>query len=181
MLAVDSDEFLVTPDVPAVREVAGLYADCPWNPIVLCIQLNYVSGRVTPNGPARMFRNDGRTVWTRRIHEIPTSVEDSASPDVRRPLVRIRFNHFGYDPATIDTKAKCERNLELLFRDLNDHPNDARTLFYIGREHAGLGQRDEALHYLTLAKANMSPDEEVYFRSEMQEILAYLKAAETTS
>lgn len=176
VIAVDSDEYLVTPDVPAIRQVAGIYSDYPDPVVVLCIQLNYVNGRVGMNGPARMFKNDGKINWSRRIHEYPVPVGDASTLTVHKPLVRVRLNHFGYDPSTVNTEEKCKRNLQLLYRDLDDYPDDARTMFYIGREHAGLGNKDKALEYLTLARSNMTADDKAYFQSELEQILTYLES-----
>lgn len=91
----------------------------------------------------RMVKRDAYK-WQGRIHEvlIPTYPASYARSEHCHVL-----HHGSGDP-----RAKLERNIRLLELAHHDDPDDARTLFYLGRDLIAIGERDRGRgaleHYL---------------------------------
>lgn len=155
VIHVDSDEILWAEDKESIRKVAGFFHGVhgvQGSVVLSTMVVNRAQGFQTKvESVARMFRRDTNITWHRRIHEYPAP-EDVPLSSVISATVRIRFLHDGYDPAKVNTKEKFQRNISLLLRDLEEHPNDPRTLHFIGREYFFLKDIEKALVYLRRAK-----------------------------
>lgn len=173
-IGVDSDEILLADDVGAIREAAGLYADFVGPLVISSIIINRFGQQHELKRPSRMFKNDGSIKWFRRIHEFPAPADGSPLTTVHAPVLRMRFDHRGYDPTVADTEAKYRRNLKLLLKDVADHPTDARTLHFIGREYVLLSEFENGMKYLNEAKRHLSPTEE---RIYLPAIERYMRVA----
>ena len=70
-----------------------------------------------------------------------------------KPLYRetgLHFDHSGYTDASI-LQQKATRNLNLLLKELQQHPSDTYTLFQIGQAYRSLNMPDKALPYFEKA------------------------------
>jgi len=105
----------------------------------------------------RCVRNDGSFRWQGRVHE---TLSSSGPGRLVRSEAVVVEHHSPPDRA----EAKSRRNLALLERELTDsgpRPS-ARLLFYLGREHDGLGETEEALDAFERCAAVSTWDEERY-------------------
>jgi glycosyltransferase involved in cell wall biosynthesis len=105
----------------------------------------------------RCVRNDGSFRWQGRVHE--TLWSSGPGRLVRSDAVVVE-HHSPPDRA----EAKSRRNLALLEREVRDSEGrpSARLLFYLGREHDGLGDIDAALSAFERCAAASTWDEERY-------------------
>ena len=104
---------------------------------------------------SRLFRNDPRIRFTGRVHE---QIEPSLAVFGAAPApCELTILHTGYavDPAT--NRAKAERNLRGLLRDLEDQPSDRFLALKVGQLYTTLGQHDRALDYLTRGASTTAP------------------------
>ncbi len=90
----------------------------------------------------RLFRNLPYIRWHHRIHEqILPAVEQWGG---RARWADVVIEHTGYQDAAC-RRRKLERNLKLLLLEKAEQPEDAFTLFNLGRTYRDLGQLEEAL------------------------------------
>jgi hypothetical protein len=117
---------------------------------------------VTPDGElqsshpqVRLFPNDARLRWERRVHEqiIPSIERHGGS--VRETGIVLR--HFGYASKEV-ILAKAERNLRLCELECQGAPLDAYAQFCRGAALVDLGRHAEALIALNLAAGGLLPD-----------------------
>jgi glycosyltransferase involved in cell wall biosynthesis len=101
---------------------------------------------------ARLFPRDC-VRWVRRIHE---SVEVLGTPQgiptIDTPIV---IQHIGYTTAEM-RQAKNARNLRLLQLENLERPNDAVTMYHLGRLYLILGRAAEASFWLQRSHAAFS-------------------------
>src|SRR5690606_2444314 len=64
-----------------------------------------------------------------------------------------------------------ERNRELLERDLDRDPDDARTVFYLGLTYQDLGRREQAIDLLTRRSEMGGWDEQVFYAAYRAAVL----------
>ncbi|NFD29461.1 glycosyltransferase family 2 protein [Clostridium botulinum] len=75
-------------------------------------------------------------------------------PDFKSPVLNtnIRFIHYGYDNNDYELmECKFKRNIELLFKQLRDNPEDIYVNFQIATSYAMHKDLEEALKYITKA------------------------------
>jgi tetratricopeptide (TPR) repeat protein len=84
--------------------------------------------------------------FCRPIHE--HILPEVYAPQVHRQLAHIRIEHHGYASDEL-YRAKLRRNLAILHRYHDEHPEDVSTVYDLGRTYAGLGEWREAKDYLT--------------------------------
>jgi tetratricopeptide (TPR) repeat protein len=158
---VDGDEILFPEDVPYVRELAGLFHDSFYPPILHIWQNNLVNGKVTPDlSQARMFAMNRGLHYRGKIHEQITAIEgDMFQANHLRASVRLRVEHDGYEPAIVQEKNKLQRNLVLLEQMIQEEPENPGWWYFYGRETLASGDRDKALEILrkTEALAQLQP------------------------
>jgi hypothetical protein len=99
-------------------------------------------------GQIRLFPNHPGIRWKQRVHE--TILESVVSIGLQLRPTEVEILHTGYqDPAEL--RRKMIRNIALLQMELDEQPERASTLIYLGWTYLGLGQPDRALPYLQLA------------------------------
>jgi glycosyltransferase involved in cell wall biosynthesis len=103
---------------------------------------NIVTHRATrffPRRPDLRFRG--------ALHE---ALEYAPAPETTRSLSTsaIRLSHLGYQPALYVSKGKDKRNLQILQRELEKNPDDARALFYLALQHLTQERTGQAYLYL---------------------------------
>ncbi|WP_053960686.1 tetratricopeptide repeat-containing glycosyltransferase family 2 protein [Sulfobacillus thermosulfidooxidans] len=154
VLWVDADEWLFPEDVAVPRVVAGLFHAADPPPILRIVQMNRIGSVVDPNyDSSRMFRVGQGFRWVGRIHEqiAPPSAGASLIP-WPRPVVRIRVDHAGYDPAVVQRKGKWDRNIRLLRQAVAEAPHDVVPLGFLGRDLFLAGHTEEAVEVLRQAE-----------------------------
>lgn len=104
----------------------------------------------------RLFRNIPGIAYIGRVHE---QLWPTVEPLRRRWKLQTRFSramlrHHGYDAATRQRRQKTQRNLFLLQRALEEHPDDPNLWMNLGLELAHAGHNRAALDaYLTAWQA----------------------------
>jgi glycosyltransferase involved in cell wall biosynthesis len=99
----------------------------------------------------RIFRNGKKLMYEGAIHEL-------LRPKQNRKLYALDASeiitvfHTGYSGEEVERKNKSDRNLTLLFKELEKKPNDSLTLFYISESLMINNKFVEAIEYLTKAK-----------------------------
>ncbi len=102
----------------------------------------------------RLFRNHPYVRWRYRVHEqILPSIGQWGGQTRWTDVV---IHHTGYqDPAL--RQRKLERNLHLLELEVAEQPDDAFTLFNLGRSYLDLGRTEEALPVLRRSLERSAP------------------------
>lgn len=129
ILQIDADEFLSEKyDLKELREklVAEFY-DPEVN--VVSIKIKDHNGGMSRN-LRRIYRNDGTLYYYGYVHEELRS----NGGDINESISEIIFNHDGYKAEVIEAKNKCDRNISLLRKTINDEPENSRWLFFIIRD-----------------------------------------------
>ncbi|MGG1518327.1 glycosyltransferase [Paenibacillus oryzisoli] len=153
VLWVDADEALLPADVPAVREVAGIFHSLPVPAALHVWHLNRVNGAVRHDfSQVRMFPAQRGLRYYGRIHEQVGTAAGVFQDDTYRRAVRIRLDHNGYEPSVVQSRGKLERNLRLLAQMVHDEPNNPGHLLFLGRELLAAKREEEALTVLLEAE-----------------------------
>ncbi|MFC3844785.1 glycosyltransferase [Paenibacillus sp. GCM10012304] len=150
---MDADEHLVKEDVKAIREAAGLYHKTAI-PAILCLwQINSIQNHIKHNfSQARLFPlGKGLKYWG-RVHEQVGTQSGVYNLEAQRFKVKIRVLHDGYEPSVMKNKQKIERNLKLLYRMVQEEPDNPAAWFYLGRDLLGAGKELEAIEALLEAE-----------------------------
>jgi tetratricopeptide (TPR) repeat protein len=102
----------------------------------------------------RLFRNHPYIRWRYRVHEqiLPAIGEGGGATR----WTDVVIHHTGYqDPAF--RRRKLQRNLRLLELEVAEQPDDAFTLFNLGRSYLDLGRLDEAIPILERSLERSGP------------------------
>ncbi len=106
---------------------------------------------VLPSGPTeplrmvdhcRLFRNHPQIRWHYRVHEQVLPAIHQLGGDIRHTDIVVR--HIGYQDGS-KRPDKLVRNCRLLEADQQDNPNDAFTLYNLGRIKERMGKMEEAI------------------------------------
>ena len=110
--------------------------------------------RVVDHG--RLFRNHPELRWHYRVHEqILPAVHRLGGKTIKTDVV---VQHIGYQDAS-KRPGKLERNRQLLELEHKDNPNDAFTLYNLGRINERLGKVPEAMPYWRRCLSLVPPNE----------------------
>jgi tetratricopeptide (TPR) repeat protein len=153
VLSIDSDEELYPEDVDNVRTIAGLLDDLPGAFALRIFQMNQIGDVISPSLETRLFPHHRGIQWFRPIHE--QLVAENA-PILPSYPVLIRVRHDGYDARKTDVEQKYRRNVALLSQHVQTYPTDDVSHAFLGREYLMLGEIENALHHLQLAKELLS-------------------------
>lgn len=146
ILVVDADEHLVQEDGPRLRKaVDHPVADAYVYDIISFAgddDLEVITKRLG------LFKSRPDFRFRGQIHEqINYAVRDAKVPVAH---LRVRFEHYGYDPAVRLERNKSERNLNLVCKCLQEDPENAFMHFNCAQELFVLGRAEEAVdHYQT--------------------------------
>jgi glycosyltransferase involved in cell wall biosynthesis len=151
---LDADDRI---DRPNQEKLRALFAGLGDGVVAYMMQCASVtrSGKLKTSHPLpRLFPNDPRFRWERRVHEqIVPSVEKHGGE--LRPT-DIVIHHHGYEDPLL-TRAKTERNLRLCDLECAERPFDAYTHYCRGSALADLGRDAEALVALNFAAGGFLP------------------------
>ncbi|HZG57969.1 glycosyltransferase family 2 protein [Paenibacillus sp.] len=155
VLWLDADEWLHEDDAEAVKEAAGCYQTLG-RPVVLNVwHLNYVDGQVNHDiSQGRMFTARYGLRYYGRIHEQVGTADGGIFDSLPyRSAVRIRYHHVGYEPIVVQSKAKIERNRNLLLRMVAEEPENPGWWYFLGRETLAANRFEEGYDALRRAEA----------------------------
>ncbi|MCL2051001.1 MAG: glycosyltransferase [Lachnospiraceae bacterium] len=147
VLVVDCDEFLEDIDM---AEILKLAVKCP-QAIGMIIRNNPYESE---NQPKSILTERVARLFDRRIHHYQGIIHEQVLPiDGSEPQyfpIPLSFYHEGYvNPTTAAEKAN--RNLDLLFTDLNKNGPDPYTYFQIAQSYTALNETEEAYKFYGMA------------------------------
>src|ERR1700716_1274393 len=135
----------------------GINGFCP---MIVSQTLDGAGGRSIASRVMRLFPRMPGLRWVGAIHE-----DLRFQPDPLRlvsiPLDTVRVVHYGYDPSVYADRDKDARNTRLLEQEFERQPDDARTLYFLGQQHAAMHRNAEAIPYFRafLERAGQAPPE----------------------
>lgn len=136
VLVVDADEALAQETGPALR--AALVEDAMAYRVEL--EGHVATGRLGTDSPVRLFRNDPRIRFSRRINETVTE-HLRAIGITDPPRCGVRLRQLGDRLARIAQREIPERNRRLLRRQTTERPDDIDSLYQLSKL-----QTDDAQH-----------------------------------
>lgn len=107
----------------------------------------------------RVFRNDPKIRYRRRIHE---QLEAVSGRELRigDAVQELSIFHEGYQTKAL--KGKSGRNRMLIEEELKDHPGDHEMMGYMGDEYSADGETAEAICWYRRAVDHMPPELKEY-------------------
>jgi tetratricopeptide (TPR) repeat protein len=137
ILCLDADETLAPGQESRLRRLLSGRADAFYVQIRSPLA-GTQSGQTFVHAFQRLFRNRKEYRFQGRVHE-------QVFPSLSAHGARIEFSnlvihHSGYHAGGKIQRAKLERNLRLLLRDLEDRPADPLLHFFLGETYALLGE-----------------------------------------
>lgn len=107
----------------------------------------------------RVFRNDPKIRYRRRIHE---QLEAVSGRELRigDAVQELSIFHEGYQTKAL--KGKSGRNRMLIKEELKDHPGDHEMMGYMGDEYSADGETVEAIRWYRRAVDHMPPELKEY-------------------
>jgi glycosyltransferase involved in cell wall biosynthesis len=141
-LWVDADDVLVAAErIPEALQSVPADAIGVWLPYIYSeARTGNVAAPNTVFHRERLLRPQVGWHWQYRVHEVV--VPDRQGPWVKTDLVRVvhqAHGHKGQDSAS--------RNLLLLEIELEEHPDDPRTVFYVANQYFAMGRWAEAAEW----------------------------------
>jgi glycosyltransferase involved in cell wall biosynthesis len=144
LMFLDADQVLVSEDAERLRALTGH----TWREAFYLVETSYLGetgdGFAATDNVLRVFRNRPQYRFEGRVHEQITHTLPVYAPGrVQQTTVRIR--HYGYLEAVRRSKAKSQRNIDLLRKQADESPPDAFLHFNLGSEYAADGDTAAAL------------------------------------
>jgi tetratricopeptide (TPR) repeat protein len=159
LLVLDADEVLVEEDAPLLRSLLGQ----TWREAFYLTEINHTGeleiGAAVTHDTMRLFRNRPAYRYSGRLHEQIAHNLPGYLPE-RLRASGVRIEHYGYLSAVRDTRAKSERNIELLRLQQEEAPPSAFLHYNLGSEHAAAGEEQAALRELRRAWELLEADPE---------------------
>jgi glycosyltransferase involved in cell wall biosynthesis len=144
LMFLDADQVLVSEDAERLRALTGH----TWREAFYLVETSYLGetgdGFAATDNVLRVFRNRPQYRFEGRVHEqITHSLPVYAPGRIEQTTVRVR--HYGYLEAVRRSKAKSQRNIDLLRKQAQESPPDAFLHFNLGSEYAADGDTAAAL------------------------------------
>jgi glycosyltransferase involved in cell wall biosynthesis len=144
LMFLDADQVLVSEDAERLRALTGH----TWREAFYLVETSSLGetgdGFAATDNVLRVFRNRPQYRFEGRVHEqITHNLPVYAPGRIQQTTVRIR--HYGYLEAVRSSKAKSQRNIDLLRKQANESPPDAFLHFNLGSEYAADGDTAAAL------------------------------------
>jgi tetratricopeptide (TPR) repeat protein len=144
LIYLDADQVLVSEDAEPLRALTGH----TWREAFYLVETSYVGetgdGFAATDNVLRVFRNRPQYRFEGRVHEQITHNLPVYAPG-RIVQTTIRIRHYGYLEAVRSSKAKSQRNIDLLRKQADESPPDAFLHFNLGSEYAADGDTATAL------------------------------------
>jgi len=96
------------------------------------------------HSPVRLFRLHPEIRFTGRIHEQIKPAIDQLGLQTAT-LEGVRLNHYGYSDADMEEKAKLQRTISMLERELEELPDDAFQIFNLANAYRVAGQPEQTI------------------------------------
>ena len=104
----------------------------------------FISSRDVSYCSNRVLKADKKLRYIYRIHEVVSSKNNM---NVIVPLVHASINDYRCDYMETRTMDRKEKDIEMLFKEIEDDPDDPRALYYLGQTYNVLGKHELAYKY----------------------------------
>lgn len=147
ILMLDTDEYI---QCCKIKQLERLLAENPKKVGRIEIENEYISNGVNMISVDKVSRLFDRRYfyYTGRIHEQLTRIDGSCHQCFDAP---IRVHHYGYMGDEAYRKAKAERNLSLLMKELEATPKDPYLMYQIGKSYYYVQNYNEAIKFFEMA------------------------------
>lgn len=157
---LDADEYFSEEDARKVLYYVRQLQDKHYDAILSAWVHLTDEGKVVAVGTqSRVFRNEKGLRYVGRIHEYITSVDgsDFRFVDATKEL---SIYHTGYGEIGHQNKVSTGRNLKIILKELEEHPDSHRMLGYLGDEYYSASDLEQAEATFRKAIALMPDTEE---------------------
>ncbi|MED1784207.1 glycosyltransferase [Brevibacillus fortis] len=147
IIFLDADEFLSEDSKKRIVSILNR-AEEQKNDFILGMIVNIdksVQKTINVSTHIRIFRSDPSIRYIGAIHE--RVMKNGSSMKILDAKDQISIIHIGYSQEIVQSKNKSERNLKLLFKEWDNHPNRSDLAFYISESYMINQKFEEALTY----------------------------------
>lgn len=156
---LDADDSIDPGIVPTIFDLAFA---APEDVIAFRFNYEYPNGYKTDH--FRLYRADRGIEWFRRIHE-GLRLWDVTGRTLHSGLTVKHESFPQYDRDAM--KARSERNIGLLLKELEDNPKSALDMQYIAMDHQSFGRHEEAAEWFQRALKCADPARDMTWLPEM--------------
>jgi|GEM_PF-315795 len=107
----------------------------------------------------RLFRNHPKIKFKGIIHE--QIIESITKNNYKLENTNIKIEHIGYNLSKQEMLKKQERNLNLLLKAIETHPNDTYYLYQIAKTYMALNQKEQANKYFNICLENCTENSSI--------------------
>ena len=141
---LDADEYFKEEDVKKLSACLKKLSPEKTDGIMTSwVQLDSHDAVISNGTQVRLFPNRRDLRYRRRIHEQLVRA-DGKTLQISDATENLAVFHTGYAEVDDLQERKCERNIQLIQRELEDHPDDYEMLGYLGDVYYSSGKLDEA-------------------------------------
>lgn len=140
---LDADESFAPEEVSKIPAILGVLPEDIDGVVTGCMQLDEKNHIVNGGTQLRLFANRPEIRYTGRIHETLARL-DGKKLNLIEVTQKLALFHTGYQDHNIISKAKFERNNELIQAILAEEPENYLYLGYLGDNYASSGKIQEA-------------------------------------
>ena len=178
ILSLDCDEYVNEADVKTIRILMQKFPKLTG--VIRLKNLVYDSEGNPAYGSDDVTRFYNRNFYTFDfpIHEQVCQIDLSKRDEILQCFVLpMEVIHHGYALTPEEMQAKQERNLEMLYKNLESNPKDPYTYFQIGQSEFVLGNHEKAIEFYEKGISYQPPIEYVYVQMMVISLAkAYVKA-----
>ncbi|MFG6340235.1 MAG: glycosyltransferase [Lachnospiraceae bacterium] len=158
VLVLDCDEFLTEIDLDGIEKAINEHP----RGIGLLLRINYCESNqmetFSPDRVERLFHKR-RYHYCYSIHEQVADINTN-STYCERYDIPLTVDHIGYAGSMEEKRLKAERNNELLFKEIEKHPNDPYFYFQVGQSYNLISDYENAyIYYKKAFDLPLNPEE----------------------
>ncbi|MCI8402898.1 MAG: glycosyltransferase [Lachnospiraceae bacterium] len=158
---LDADEYMEPDDVKKVYALLSDFqkAAKPYLAVfTACINL-HKEGRVVSNtNQLRFFRNHADLRYAGRIHERLVKGDGTLdSSELFDAWSHLRIYHTGYTEEAYEETGKLKRNLDLIMKELEEHPDDYKMMGNLADVYRAMGESELAIRWYEKAIESLPP------------------------
>lgn len=143
VLVLDCDEYLTDIKTECFEQMMKQYP----RGVGMIVRKNHCWS----NGSDRIFTDDVNRFFCRKHYHYEDMIHEQLCANNGQPYEMVNLpvavEHFGYNGTKEELEAKARRNNELLFRMLEEHPDDPYLYFQIGQSYNLIDETEKACEY----------------------------------
>lgn len=161
IIFLDCDEYFSEESVPLIKDSIIKHGEKKDVEALTCelINIDAINNKIfatAKNISPRIFKRKNYLRYSKRVHEILQNVKNnSINPSLVDVSNLLIIFHTGYSEEAKKEKNKDERNLNLLSKEIEDNPNDAKWNLYYAKQLNSAGRHQESLDYALIAHKYM--------------------------